>query len=251
MNKPFILIVEDELIIATDLSLQLEKLGYNVCGIASSVEEARQLTQKHQPDLVLLDIHLHGKETGTMFGKELRENGDIPFIYITSHYDRATVEEVKTTRPNGYLVKPFSYEDVYVGIEMALNNFAHRALDEPQSLDNNKSPEAPGKIKRVVQYMHDNLQKKLTLPELAIQTGWNMYYFARTFKKYLNETPHQYLLKLRMEKAKTLLTDTNFNLAQVAQEIGFESHSHFTQTFRRFIGMSPDQYRKNDFSSTK
>lgn len=244
MDHPSILIVEDELIIAADLAQQLKGLGYLVCDIASSVPEARQLKKKHNPDLVLLDIQLEGSEPGIVFGKELREEGNTPFIYITSHYDRATVEEVKRTRPNGYLIKPFSNEDVYVAIEMAINNFAHRSLDETTPTENRSNPEAPPKLKRVIRYMHNNLHKKLTLPELAGETGWNMYYFARMFKRYLDETPHQYLLKLRMEKAKTLLLNKEMTLAQIAYAIGFESHSHFTQTFRKIVGTSPDQYRK-------
>ncbi len=246
MKKANILIVEDELVIAFDLQRQLEKLGYEVCDVAPSVAEAKIALKKYQPDIALLDIRLQGDAPGTDLGKELRMEGRIPFIYLTSHFDKATVEEVKATRPNGYLIKPFAKEDIYVAIEIALMNFAHSKLDEPQST---KPPEehstAPFKIKKVVQYIHENLDRKITLPELAEKAGLNMYYFARTFKKYLNESPYQYMLKARIEKSKTLLVTEDHNLAQIAFSLGFENHSHFSQTFRKIVGISPDAFRKS------
>lgn len=249
MNTTNILIVEDELIIAADLQKQLERLSYEVCAIACSTQEARQCIHQYKPDLVLSDIYLQGSETGIVLGKELRTQGSIPFIYITSHYDRATVEEAKMTRPNGYLIKPFSKEDVYVAIEMALMNYAHKNIDsiveEPPI---NESILAPHKIKKTVDFIHDNLDKKITLPELAALTGWNMYYFARIFKKYMNESPYQYLLKARIEKAKSLIITSTVNLSQIALELGFENHSHFSQTFRKMVGVSPDAYRKKKHS---
>ena len=245
MQETVILIVEDELIIAADLRKQLEKLKYRVCAIACSVKEARLCLNKYQPNLVLLDIYLQGKEPGTQFGKELRMKGDIPFIYITSHYDHSTLEEAKATRPNGYLIKPFSKEDIYVAIEIALMNFAHREIDAVKvDQGSNQELVAPNKIKKVVQFIHDNLNKKLTLPELAAQTDWNMYYFARTFKKYMNDSPYQYLIKTRIEKAKSLIVSSDLNLRQIAFDLGFENQSHFSQTFRKTVGITPDAYRK-------
>lgn len=252
MKKKRILIVEDELVIAFDLQRQLEKLGYEVCDVAPSVVEAKVALKKHQPDIALLDIRLQGKALGTDLGKELKMEGKIPFIYLTSYYDKATVAEAKTTRPYGYLIKPFSKEDIYVAIEMALMNFAHRKIDEPISLaEPEKYSSTPGKIKKVVQYIHDNLDRKITLPELAELAGWNMYYFARTFKKYLNDSPYQYMLKARIEKSKTLLATEDDNLSQIAFSLGFENHSHFSQTFRKIVGISPDAFRKQQIALRK
>lgn len=241
-QQPNILIVEDELVIAFDLKKQLEKLNYRVCDIVSSVPDARVTLQKHQPDIALLDIKLSDNIPGTVLGEELRMAGHIPFIYITSHYDRATVEEAKATRPSAYLIKPFSKEDIYVAIEMALTNFAHKDIDVigPKTTET----AIPNKLKKVVQHIHNNLDKKLTLPELAELTGWNMYHFARMFKKYLHDSPYQYLQKVRIEHAKKLMEENKLNVAQVALELGFENHSHFSQTFRKMVGMSPDTFRK-------
>ena len=243
MKKTNILIVEDELVIAYDLKRQLEKLGYQINTIATSVKEAQEALEKQSVDLVLLDIKLSDNIPGTRLGKQLRQDGEIPFIYISSHFDRATVEEAKITRPNGFLIKPFSKEDVYVAVEMALVNFAHKSIDETECEESDIV--APAKIKKVVNYIHENLNRKLTLPELTSLTDWNIYHFVRVFKKYLKDTPYQYTKKARIEKSKILLQNKELSIAQVALELGFENHSHFSQTFRKMVGKSPDAYRKS------
>ncbi|TCC89220.1 response regulator [Pedobacter frigiditerrae] len=113
-----ILIVEDEFIVANDLSMILEKAGYLVCGIASSVEEARVIIAKHTPQLVLLDIHLEGKLTGIDLAKELLER-NIAFVYLSANSNQKILEQAKSTQPYGFLVKPFREKDVLVSLEIA------------------------------------------------------------------------------------------------------------------------------------
>ncbi len=113
-----ILIVEDEFIVANDLSMILEKAGYQVCGIASSVEEARAIISKHIPQLVLLDIHLEGTLTGIDLAKELLEK-NIAFVYLSANSNQKILEQAKSTQPYGFLVKPFREKDVLVSLEIA------------------------------------------------------------------------------------------------------------------------------------
>ncbi|MEL6275847.1 MAG: AraC family transcriptional regulator, partial [Bacteroidota bacterium] len=103
---------------------------------------------------------------------------------------------------------------------------------------------APKRINQVVAYIQDNLDQKLTLPVLAEQTGWNMYHFARLFKKYLDTTPHQYVLKVRMDRAQTMLANSSDSILQIAQQLGYDSHSHFTQAFRKTTGITPNAFRR-------
>lgn len=123
MDKLRILIVEDELIIANDLKEILEEKNYQVINIASSFNQAIKVLEKDSVDLALLDIQISGDKDGVNLGHELREKFKLPFVYISSHTDHATLEKVKATNPYGFLVKPFEDEDVVVAIEMALNNF--------------------------------------------------------------------------------------------------------------------------------
>ena len=113
-----ILIVEDELLVAKDLKMILEGAGYTVCGIAASVPKARTIVEQERPDLVILDIFLHGPQTGVELAKELNED-NIPFVYLSANSNQQTIEEAKRTRPYGFMIKPFREEEVLISLEIA------------------------------------------------------------------------------------------------------------------------------------
>jgi CheY-like chemotaxis protein len=124
--KEKILIVEDEFIVANDLQLTLEKAGYFVCGIASSVNEAREIVKKENPSLVLLDIHLKGKLNGIELAKNLKEN-EIAFIYLSANSNQQILEAAKATEPYGFLVKPYREKDLLVTLDIARYRYQHGA----------------------------------------------------------------------------------------------------------------------------
>lgn len=120
-----ILIVEDEFAVANDLRQILEKAGYRVIGIAFTVAKAIELKNQQKPDLVLLDIILKGEQTGIDLARLLGEE-HIPFIYVSANTNVSILEEVKTTQPYGFIVKPFREKDVLVALEIAHYRHAHR-----------------------------------------------------------------------------------------------------------------------------
>ena len=124
MNKVKLLIVEDEMIIANDMKMILEAIGYEVCGIAKSVDKAITILNEKKPDLILIDINLGKGNEGIELGKWIRANYRAPFIFCTSYSDSATVNQVKEVHPAAYLLKPFNKEDLFVAIELALVNYA-------------------------------------------------------------------------------------------------------------------------------
>lgn len=131
MEQPIkILIVEDNVIIADDMQSMLEEIGYEIVDNVIVYEQAEEVLRTKQVDLVLIDIILASDKTGIDLGKHIRDNYDIPFIFVTSNSDRATVENAKTVQPNGYLVKPFEQQDLYTSIEIALSNFIYGAKNK-------------------------------------------------------------------------------------------------------------------------
>jgi len=132
MKKKKILIVEDQLIITMDLEYMLQELGYEVCGICTSYDNAISCIKTAKPDLILVDIILYGDKTGIDLAHEINATYHIPFIFLTSHADRSTIEAAKSTNPAGYIVKPFNRNDVYASIEIALNQVETK--EESQSI---------------------------------------------------------------------------------------------------------------------
>lgn len=124
MSKKRILVVEDEAIVAKDISVCLNKLGYEVIGTCSTGEKALELLKTNQPDLILLDIMLAGKLNGIEVSKAVKENYQIPVVFLTAYADEKTISKAKVAEPYGYVIKPFKEIDLRTSIEMALYKFA-------------------------------------------------------------------------------------------------------------------------------
>jgi two-component system cell cycle sensor histidine kinase/response regulator CckA len=115
-----VLIVEDEVLVARDIAQSLVELGFRVAGSVRSGEEALALAARAPPSLILLDIKLAGALTGIDVAERVRAELQVPFVFLTSHSDDATLDRAKLTRPHGYLLKPFNTRDLKSTIEIAL-----------------------------------------------------------------------------------------------------------------------------------
>ena len=119
-----VLVVEDEAIVAMDISASLRVLGYEVEGPASTGEEAIALALRTRPDLVLMDIMLRGGMDGVEAARRIREATGAPIVYLTAYADEGTLRRAKEAEPLGYLLKPFEERELRTTIETAL--YKHR-----------------------------------------------------------------------------------------------------------------------------
>jgi len=139
MNAVKILIVENELIIAKQLAKYLEKRKYQIIGISRSGEQALELIEEENPDIVLMDIDLDGNLDGVETTNIIHETLIIPIIYLTKYSDQRTLNRVKDTLPATYLTKPFKNHDVKNAIEMAISSLSqlthHKSNDVNVTLE--------------------------------------------------------------------------------------------------------------------
>lgn len=131
MSKINILVVEDENIVSKDIQQCLKKLGYNVVATTATGEEAVQLAEEKNPDVVLMDIMLKGEMSGIEAAAQIKEHYDIPVIYLTAYADESTLSKAKITEPYGYILKPFKEIDLDISIKMTL--FKHKKQKELKS----------------------------------------------------------------------------------------------------------------------
>jgi len=109
MSEPKnILIVEDDMIIGANISLQLTNLGYVIDGLVSRGEDAILHVKENAPDILLLDINLKGALNGIETARAIQQIHDIPIIYLTANSDEATFEKAKETHPKAFITKPFN-----------------------------------------------------------------------------------------------------------------------------------------------
>ena len=119
MQNPLnILIVEDEMIIAADISIQLAQLGYEVTGINTKAEDAISTIENNPPDIVLMDINLAGRMNGIQAAEYILEYFKIPVIFLTSSTDEATFQKAVAAKPYAFITKPFQEIDLQRAIEL-------------------------------------------------------------------------------------------------------------------------------------
>ena len=119
MNR--ILIVEDEAIVSLDIQNRLQRLGYEVVGIADTGLEALELARDEQPDIVLMDIHIYGDIDGIETSRLIRKEIDVPVVFLTANSDKNTIQRAQETEPFAYIIKPFKDTELNSTIEIALH----------------------------------------------------------------------------------------------------------------------------------
>ena len=115
-----IMVVDDEVIITTQLEEHLTSMGYEVIGRASSGEEAVKMAKSLEPDLILMDIVMPGAIDGITAAGMIREEFDIPVIFLTAYADDNFVDRAKNVEPMGYILKPYHEKEIKAAIEVAL-----------------------------------------------------------------------------------------------------------------------------------
>lgn len=193
-----ILIVEDNVLIADDMQMILEDMGYNVVANVTSYEKAVVALEENTIDLALLDIQLATEKSGIDIGKHIRDNYDIPFVFVTSNSDKETLNQAKEVKPNGYLVKPFEEKDLYTTIEITMSNF-----EESETKAESKKNKSV--LKKSIFVKDSHLYRKIIFKDILyiksdnvyieIYTTGKTYVVRSTLKDFLKKLPQDDFLR--------------------------------------------------------
>jgi DNA-binding NarL/FixJ family response regulator len=124
MSKLRVLIVEDEPVIAENISMYLDNNDFEVSGIAYDSAEANEQLLNNTPDAAILDVNLESEEDGIDIANHINQKYRIPFLFLTSYSDKETLQRAKAVNPSGYIVKPFNEKTLLASLEIAISNYA-------------------------------------------------------------------------------------------------------------------------------
>ncbi len=127
LDRIRILIVENEGLVGCDIAATLSGLGYDIVGACQSGEVAVEHVRELQPDLVLMDIHLAGSMDGIETAKQIKHFSSAAVVYVTACADLDTVARARETQPYGYLLKPFSEDELRLAVEVAATRYLEDA----------------------------------------------------------------------------------------------------------------------------
>ena len=179
-----VLIVEDEVIIAIDLKNKLEKLGYKVLDIVYDSDKLTDRIQTLKPELILLDINIKGSRNGIEMASIINKEFKIPFIYVTSYTDQQTLSEVKETEPIGYVVKPFTLEDLRVEIDLSLFRYSNlKATLFPDLETLNRKVKISQREYEIISGIHQGLKNDQIASQLFISENTVKSHIKRIYLK--------------------------------------------------------------------
>lgn len=160
---------------------------------------------------------------------------------LIEHIGRAILAEMK----NESVASPLLIETLRCALAAHLlrnySNLSPKLLKLPATA----GALGPKKIERIDAFISANIEKNITLDDLANEACLSPCHFARAFKVAIGQTPHNYIIGKKLAFAKSLLLNKDISLSYIAMESGFASQANFTRAFKRIIGMTPREYRKH------
>lgn len=231
-----VLIVDDEARIRKGLEMIIdwESFGFTTCVSAengrSGIIKAKEIT----PDLIIADLHMPGID-GIQMIRQLREDGlGCQVIILSGVTDFQYAREAIDLKVATYLLKPVNEEDLTQKIAQLFTSPKRLALETA----------APEVMKEILYYIDINYNSPIKLNAVADAFHYSTPYLGRVFKKITGETFHNYLEKVRMEKAKEFLVKGH-KVYVVAKMVGYSNVDYFADKFKAYVGITPNDYKKN------
>jgi DNA-binding LytR/AlgR family response regulator len=217
MAKVRVLIAEDEVIVADDITARLQRLGYEVVGPVDTGEEVIKIMAEQEVDLVLLDICLMGEIDGISVAEQIRKHHSLPLIYLTSLSDSETVLRAKVTKPSAYILKPFNERELQIAIDMAVANYSSGEEESPaEEVDVNTQDSAHFFMQRSIFVKEQHCYRRIDISEIhwaeasgnytQLHTSSKTHLFTILLSKLMDKLPSPPFLRVH----RSYLVNLNF-----------------------------------------
>jgi signal transduction histidine kinase/DNA-binding response OmpR family regulator len=249
-TKPTLLIVEDNPDVQIYLGKELSKEYFLIQEYDG--KKGLEAAIKHIPDIIVSDIMMPEME-GTEFGKLLKSNENtshIPLIFLTAKTSDENQIEGYNLGAEAYVMKPFNVDVLNAQIKSVLENRTilqnrlgtikkiDQLQEEVTTMDN-------GFLEKVIEKITLHIEDTdFNSEELAQVLGISQRQLYRKLKGISGNTVHEFITKVKMNKAEELLKNSDLSVSQIAYKVGFSEPSNFSRTFSKHFGCSPSQYVK-------
>ncbi|WP_438824609.1 response regulator transcription factor [Bacillus sp. JJ1521] len=202
-----------------------------------------QIISEHQPEIIFTDMRMP-KTDGISLLKWINKSGILSKTIVVSGYD--DFEYMRNAifyKSFDYILKPIEPDVLNETLEKAVNEWKEQALHrEPLVTTNNYQKEKTG-IHLIEEFVRQNYQNEINLQEIADRFFFSREYISRKFKQEFDDTITDYVMKIRMEKAKELLANPHLKIYEIANHVGYQNEKYFSKLFKKLIGVRPNEYR--------
>lgn len=256
-----IVIADDELPIREWLNYCLKDKNdcLEIVGIVSDGLQAQELTISEKPDVVIMDIRMP-KMDGITAMKNIRKVlPQTEFIILTNYADFAYAKQAISCGAKEYILKSELRSSELIEIlakiekDHSTKSDRQRSPDQwersaPKSLAeySNDHSENNKFVEKALNYIHGHFNESISLVDVASQVYRSPEYFSRRFKEVTGENFSIYLINYRLTQARSLLTNTDLKITEIAFRVGYQNPSYFSRLYKKYLGVTPeDERRKN------
>ena len=241
MKKMKVMLVDDEPLVLEGYRklFDWEKHGFTVICEASDGMTAVSLAHHYQPDIILMDINiplLSGLDAVSAIRQKLP---DTVFIIISGYDNFDYAQKAIHLGVVEYLLKPLKF-DV---LEETLDHIRQELIKKRSSAMKQESTSGNKRIYKIISYLNDHITDSITLKKLADEFYLHPAYISQLFKHETGLNYYNYLVRLRVDLAKRLLSTTDLSISQISGMTGFQDYRGFSQVFKRLEKMTPSKYR--------
>lgn len=245
-----VVLVDDERIILDGLTRAVpwNRMGCEVAGTAANGAEGLQRIRVLRPDMLLTDIRMPNMDGLSMIAALRSEFPRLQIAVLTAFRDFEYAQTALNLGVCRYLLKPSRMEELYEAIQTMVDRL--EAL--PPLLENAEPEDDPAGagsnagnfiVRHAMEYMEAHCAEHLSLTDVAEHVYVSPWHLSKLLNRYVNQSFFDILGRLRMERAKTLLANPELRVHAVAEQVGYSDVAHFSKSFKRFVGMTPGEYR--------
>lgn len=236
-----VLIVDDEVEILNGLKQYFpwKDFGFKVVFTAQNGREALKYIYKNHVDVLICDIRMPVM-TGIQLAEQVTEQfPDIYIIFLSAYKDFEYARAALKYNVKDYILKPVYFEEMKNLLYKVKSDLDKRDSLKKETKDINYSDKMVMAMKKYI----ENNMKDASLDGLADILDMNTQYVSKYFKDKMGINFSDYLLKVRMEKARSLLDDIRYKIYEVSFMVGYKSSKNFTRAFKKYYGLTPKEYR--------
>lgn len=200
MSTFTILLIEDDPVLAMDLALRLNQMGYRVLSAVDTGDKAVELFRKHIIDLTILDIGVSAAGDGIETAAQIQQIRSSPFIFLTSETDGPTIERARKTGPSAYIARPFSNITLRIAIDLALHNGPAQRHDQRSLLLTDPSPKTLAESGQTLLHLNDVVFIKQNYRFVKFRLGDILYIQSEGNYTDIITTAKKYTIRLVLNK---------------------------------------------------
>ncbi|KUO49555.1 MAG: two-component system response regulator [Desulfitibacter sp. BRH_c19] len=261
-----IVIADDEQPIREWLNycLKDKKDSLEVVGTASDGWQAYELAIKERPDVVIMDIRMPKMDGITTMKNIKQVLPQTEFVILTNHAEFSYAKQAISCGAKEYILKSelrsseliqilekieegrYAYHD-----RQRINDQLEYAAKKTLTEDPSDHPENNKFIEKALNYIHEHFHEAISLADVASQVYRSPEYFSRLFKGVTGENFSIYLINYRLIQARSLLSNTDLKITEIAYRVGYQNPSYFSRLYKKYMGITPEEERRKKLNKTK